>query len=178
MDIDAYWQLVDEARARVSGGAGSPDGEAPDGDDVAVALTALLVERGPDAAAAADLAYRRLVAAVYGWPLWGAAYLIGGGCSDDGFEYFRGWLVAQGREVFERAVADPDSLADVVDEDTDAEAEDMLGAAWRAYEELTGGGVPDVERVPQPELGESWDFDDDVEMRARYPRLAAVYLDA
>ena len=23
-----------------------------------------------------------------------------GGCSDDGFDYFRGWLIAQGREVF------------------------------------------------------------------------------
>lgn len=42
-----------------------------------------------------------------------AASLILGGCSDDGFEYFRGRLIAQGREVFERSVADPDSLADL-----------------------------------------------------------------
>jgi len=26
----------------------------------------------------------------------GAAYIINGGCSDDGFEYFRRWLVLQG----------------------------------------------------------------------------------
>ncbi|MFC9245678.1 DUF4240 domain-containing protein [Streptomyces sp. NPDC057136] len=46
-------------------------------------------------------------------PLWAAAYVINGGCSDDGFDYFRGWLIAQGREVFERTAADPDALAEV-----------------------------------------------------------------
>ncbi|MBB6566504.1 hypothetical protein HNR71_002141 [Kribbella sandramycini] len=37
-----------------------------------------------------------LRATSYNWRLWHAAYLINGGCSDDGFEYFRGWLIAQG----------------------------------------------------------------------------------
>jgi hypothetical protein len=45
--------------------------------------------------------------------LWAAAYLINGGCSDDGFESFRCWLIVQGRTVFERSVADPDTLADL-----------------------------------------------------------------
>ena len=43
----------------------------------------------------------------YRWNLWGAAYLINGGCSDDGFEYFRCWLISQGREVFENALKNP-----------------------------------------------------------------------
>ena len=41
-----------------------------------------------------------LVARSYDWNLWGAAYLMKGGCSDDAFDYFRGWLVAQGRRVW------------------------------------------------------------------------------
>ena len=45
--------------------------------------------------------------------LWAAAYVINAGCSDDGFGYFRGWLMFQGRETFGQAVADPDSLADL-----------------------------------------------------------------
>jgi len=36
---------------------------------------------------------------------------VAGGASDDGFEYFRGRLVAQGRAVYDQAVTDPDSLA-------------------------------------------------------------------
>jgi hypothetical protein len=47
--------------------------------------------------------------------LSGAAYLINGRCSDDGVEYFRGWLIAQGRATYERVVADPDALADLRD---------------------------------------------------------------
>src|SRR5262245_57201855 len=51
----------------------------------------------------------------YRWDLWGAAYLINGGCSDDGFQYFRWWLLLQGRAAYEAALADPDSLAKIVD---------------------------------------------------------------
>jgi hypothetical protein len=39
--------------------------------------------------------------------------IFGGWCSDDGFEYFRLWLIGQGRVIFERAVTMPDSLAAV-----------------------------------------------------------------
>ncbi|MFL6076856.1 MAG: DUF4240 domain-containing protein [Mycobacteriales bacterium] len=35
----------------------------------------------------------------YQGDLWGAAYLINGGASDDGFDYFRGWLIARTRGV-------------------------------------------------------------------------------
>src|ERR1019366_8386102 len=45
------------------------------------------------------------------WKLWGAADLICGGCSDDGFEYFRYGLIAMGRKVFESALKNPNSLA-------------------------------------------------------------------
>lgn len=63
--------------------------------------------------------------------LWAAAYLMRGGCSDDGFDYFRGWLLAQGRAVWEGAVAAPDSLADLgLDPDEDEiECEDFLSVA-------------------------------------------------
>ena len=43
--------------------------------------------------------------------LWGAAYVINGGCGDDTFDDFRTSLISRGRDAFERAVADPDSLA-------------------------------------------------------------------
>lgn len=46
--------------------------------------------------------------------LWRAANRIEGGlCSDDGFEYFALWLVAQGRGTYEAVLADPDALAEV-----------------------------------------------------------------
>lgn len=96
---------------------------------------------------------------------WQAAYLINGGCSDDGFEYFRGWLLTQGREVFERAVALPDTLADlpVVQQAAanggDLECESMYGVVWDAYAVVAGWQPPAVVgRYPQ--LGPGWDFED------------------
>src|SRR5436190_6629643 len=65
--------------------------------------------------------------------LWGAGYLINGGCSDDGFYYFRNWLIGQGKEVYDKAVADPDSLADVVAGRQFAEAS-LSSAAPAAWE--------------------------------------------
>src|SRR5438552_328287 len=53
-----------------------------------------------------------VLARAYRTDLWGAAYLVNGGCSDDLFEYFRRWLVLQGRTTYAAALADPDSLAD------------------------------------------------------------------
>jgi hypothetical protein len=47
------------------------------------------------------------------WDLWHAAHIIGDGCSDDGFDYFRGWLISMGRSNYERALADVGSLAEV-----------------------------------------------------------------
>ncbi|WP_411152717.1 DUF4240 domain-containing protein [Streptomyces sp. A30] len=42
--------------------------------------------------------------------LWATPYMINGGCSDDGFDYFRGRLIVQGRDPFEQALANPGAL--------------------------------------------------------------------
>ena len=45
--------------------------------------------------------------------LLAAAVLINGGSSDDRFTDFTAWLVAQGKTVYESALANPDSLAQI-----------------------------------------------------------------
>ena len=87
----------------------------------------------------------RMVDLAYRWDLWGAAYIINGGCSDDGFEYFRGWLVARGKAIFDAALRDPDTLADVAD-DENAECETFLSVALPAYKRASGKKFPDEAR--------------------------------
>jgi hypothetical protein len=74
--------------------------------------------------------------------LWGAAFLMNGGASDDGFDYFRGWLISQGRKIFETALENPDSLADVIDEDAEPDFEfenaSILNIAVWVWEAKTG----------------------------------------
>jgi hypothetical protein len=112
--------------------------------------------------------------------LWGAAYLINAGCSDDGFEYFRCWLVAQGRAIYEAALANPDSLADyglvrscVLDGSGECECENFMYTPDRAYERITGHDMPRSTGA-YARFGEVWDFNDVEEMRRRYPRLSAL----
>jgi hypothetical protein len=169
MAEDDLWDLVE--RARVS--AADP----ADAAEVTANVVDLLTARGPDGIRALDADLRTVMARAYGWPLWGAAHIVNAGCSDDGFDYFLGWLVGQGRDVFERALADPDSLADVVspeDEGTFGN-EELVGAAWTAYERATGDDLPDGDFLARPGLGPGWDFDDPEEMRTRYPRLWAMF---
>src|SRR3954470_5483147 len=89
--------------------------------------------------------FDRLAARAYTVDLWGAAYIINGGASDDGFYYFRCWLIGMGRAAYEAAVANPDSLADVVVLDIDAEAE-IYAVAHRAWMAVTGR--PDTDPYP------------------------------
>ncbi|HWG46276.1 MAG TPA: DUF4240 domain-containing protein [Gemmataceae bacterium] len=122
----------------------------------------------------ADRAYRR--------DLWGVASMVNGGASDDGFYYFRCWLVGMGQRVYEAALTDPDSLADVViPPEQDAEAE-IYAAAQRAWEKVTGreGEYPLClpARNDGGQLkGEKCNWNNKAEVRKRFPRLAAIYLD-
>ncbi|MEV4072379.1 DUF4240 domain-containing protein [Nonomuraea fuscirosea] len=122
-----------------------------------------------------------LLRAAYRADLWGAAYLINDGCSDDGFEYFRCWLVSQGREVYEAALDNPDSLAGrehvrncILDwSSDDCDCEQLLYSPDRAYKRATGRDMPPSTGV-RPHLGAMWDFNDIDEMIRRYPRLSAL----
>jgi Protein of unknown function (DUF4240) len=173
MDREQFWALVEAAKQATGG----------DGRAQAAHLVAALGERSVDDVLAWDRIHGQLMAESYGWDLWGAAYLVNGGCSDDGFDYFRGWLLGQGRAWWQAAVADPDSLADhpqvrvhrpYQEPYAYLACEDVWGVAYQAYEALTGQELT-VEvagmRPRPPELGEGWDFDDAAAMRSRYPRL-------
>ena len=58
-----------------------------------------------------DEIYRGQLDKSYRWDLWAAAYIVEGGCSDDGFDYFRDWLISCGRDKFEATLKDPQELA-------------------------------------------------------------------
>ncbi|GAA4576943.1 DUF4240 domain-containing protein [Micromonospora coerulea] len=174
MRTEDFWQLIDRAR---EGGGGESDA-------VAARAVALLAERDPEEIVGYAHHQQRVLAASYRVDLWGAAYLINGGASADGFEYFRGWLMTQGRAVFARAVADPDSLAELSRvraaslSGEEFQCEAMLVVPWEAYRKATAAELPaDRDPVPVPDLNDFWDFDDEEEARRRLPRLAALFVE-
>ncbi|WP_328351679.1 DUF4240 domain-containing protein [Streptomyces sp. NBC_00445] len=178
MNKQQFWELIAAARDQVI----NPH----ESESVAREATSLLAARPAEEIVAAQQMLWDLMAESYTNPLWAAAYVINGGCSDDGFDYFRGWLIAQGREIFERVVADPDALAELpivqasAADGVDLEGEDVLGIAWDAHVAATGDQLPaDAFTIRYPQLDPAWafDFDDSDEIARRLPRLAALYLD-
>jgi hypothetical protein len=144
-------------------------------------LVTILTDLPPEMVVAFENHVRRRIVQLHREDVWGAAYLIKGGCTDDAFDGFRGWLIGKGREVFEKALENPDSLADLGAIDDDADWPLLFGAADEAYEERHGKPIAEakgVEPVAFPEMGSSLDFDNEKAMRKRYPKLFAVYIDA
>ncbi|QKW19277.1 DUF4240 domain-containing protein [Kitasatospora sp. NA04385] len=171
MDETGFWQLVDGAREAAAG----------DPDEQAEALVEQLLRLTPDEVLDFARQFEARFQRAYTVELWGAAYLLLDGASEDAFDYFRCWLIGQGREVFEGAVHEPDALAELVpdfDEDEDGDGEELGYAADEAYERLTGLPLPDLGvRQPAAAYGVSFDFSDKAVMAARYPRLWELYGD-
>jgi hypothetical protein len=166
LDTERFWSIVE------AGGRKAQE----DPERHLEAVRRALGKLPPDELIAFHRLFNRAMDDAYSWDLWGAAYLINGGCSDDGFAYFRSWLISRGRAVYEAAVRDPDSLAGLVDPDRDDyEFEDFWGLALDVYEERTGEAPPAFEgRGVEPD-GERWDFDDVEEVSTRLPKLAALH---
>jgi hypothetical protein len=114
---------------------------------------------------------------LYTWDLWGAALLVNGGlCSDNGFEYFRAWVIAQGREAFSLARDDAEGFALGIGRDAapwERECESLIYAGTSAYETLTGELGPGmiVQSAQRGPRGEAWDRSRQG-LLGRYPRLA------
>jgi hypothetical protein len=102
-----------------------------------------------------------------------AAIIDGFSVSDDAFTYFLEWLIAQGEEVFEDALRNPDSLAESVEEGEVCAFEGFGYIAARVWEEKTGlsaekmpGQVATPAKAPE---GAAWE--DDGDLKQRFPRL-------
>lgn len=174
MDEAGFWQIIDRAR-----GNGT---EKPHGDRFARELEQLSNEQLVEF----YVFYQTFLDRANVGDLWAAGVLLNGGHgSDDGFEYFRNWLIAQGSSVYGLAISAPDSLAAV-----DVEFQNGLPSAeWESF-----GRIPDevfakrtgtsLYGVAEPLLkrskvaeGRQFDWSDysDERMAVRLPKLWAKY---
>lgn len=163
---DDHWARVEAARAAAQGKASAEAFDA--------SLRETLRGCHPDTVAAFDAWLGGLRERANRWDLWGAAYVMNGGCSDDGFGDFRNWLVGQGRATFEAALADPESLASSelwIDADEGVSLEGLSYVALEVFEEHTGEELPPGGGAG-PVRGEEWE---EAELPSRFPKLAARF---
>lgn len=166
MDDAAFWQLTADTRAE----SGNDTGRQSE----------LLEERlsrlpGPQIVDFGRIRHE-LDQRAYSWDIWGAAYVIDDGCSDDCFRDFRAYLISLGRDAYEAALRDPDSLAPIVQDAEQGDWENADNVAPDAYESATGEDFPaDDSDLSGDPSGEPWDDENQEALVQRYPALAAKF---
>lgn len=163
MDEPTFWALIEAAKSESTPALSNQP--------------ALLQKKLESLPALEILAFDRLFTqlhhAAYRWDLWAAAYIIEGGCSDDGFAYFRAGLIGLGRDTYYAALTDPGTLVGQPTRGVDFSNEEMLYAARRAYEAVTGEEMREHGLVhPREPRGERWD---EATVGTKYPELAAKF---
>jgi len=166
MPNERFWAIMDESRDQ-------------DQQAQKTSLRRQLFALRPDEIAAWNMRLDQLMRASYRWDLWGAAYVAMGGASEDAFEYFRLWLIAQGHNRFEQVMADPDTLAEFAPSDPEQlDFEDLAHIAPDVWSAKTGRSwekIPNISAFFEPTgygTPSGQEFSEDPkELAARYPKL-------
>lgn len=158
MNEEEFWKLIQRSKRGTE-----------DCDDQSEKLTELLTKLDLKEITDFDRNLLKQRIKSYRYDIWAVAYIINGGCSDDGFEYFRGWLIAQGKEFFNAVLENPEYTAKKVKDGDGIECEEILYVAYEAYKKRTGDEMPPAKlKYPSKPKGKRWEEDD---LEKMYPKL-------
>jgi hypothetical protein len=115
----------------------------------------------------------------YSSELWCAAYIINGGCSDDGFQYFRCWLISLGEKAYTESLSNPDNLIKYASvNDYENEFEEFWYVSNKTYELITKKNLYDVidtdfkySENKYPAIKFNWEEDKPESMKKICPEL-------
>ncbi|WP_433056965.1 DUF4240 domain-containing protein [Dactylosporangium sp. CS-033363] len=177
MDSDTFWSIVDGARS--AAGEQVTPGFA---ERFTAALRMRLATLDKGELLDFDAHRTRLQARANSSAMWATGRVVARYA-----DAFVDGLIARGRDVYERAVADPDALAD--DPVLRAVAAGELAAhelAPREVEDLAEELYGETDDYPMllrartgqvaPLVDDDWDDDDDAEVRKHLPKIAGLFL--
>ena len=162
MTDEQFWHLLDQAR-----------GDSSLSTEPGRLKTVLNVLRDDEVSDFGLMFYSK-VCDLNNWRLWGAGYVIVGGMSDDGFHYFRSWVIGKGKQVFDVALKDPDELGPFID-DTEVENE-LLEYVTVEILKARGSYVEPRDRANRNADGDpiGEPFDEDT-VADSFPKLAELF---
>lgn len=119
----------------------------------------------------------------YNSEMWCAGYIMNGGCSDDGFEYFRNWVISRGKKTYYDAKQNPDNLINQVDKNSEMyDFESFWYVALEAFKQKTGKDLYDyidndnfhTKEGDYPQIEFSWQEENPESMQKICPKLFAA----
>lgn len=164
MDKTQFWQLIEDSRKN-----------ADNCEEQADELKALLLELEPQEIIEFNNLFDEFNSSAYRWDLWAAAYIINCGASDDGFTYFRWWLIAQGQHYFEAALQNVENAGNKLEHGDIAECEAIAYCSNDAFQEKTGDSIPeDAQTIvfPDEPSGTHWEYN---QLETLFPRLCQKF---
>ncbi len=175
MELDRFWSIIEESRSDFDP---SRPNTIRDGNMSAqlARLRTVLSQLEPCDLRAFSNRFSELHHSAYRWDLWAAGYIIEGGCSDDGFTDFRYWLISMGRTVFDAALADAESLAEVAFA-PGIECTQFEEFGYVADQVLNEKEILDDDtglmtfQHPNSPVGDKWHYED---LAARFPKLTTA----
>lgn len=162
IDDEVFWELI--SRAKVAG---------PSTSEQLAVLGELLRTFKPGDIKRFGALYAANMRKLYHWNVWALAYAANGGCSDDGFEAFRTWLILQADpDLLDFAVSDPAAAARQVPPDADWPDGPCVWMIEEAYLQREGSPM----ELPMIDLekpkGRKWAED---ELARIHPELVRYY---
>lgn len=167
MNEQIFWELIDQAR------------KAPNSnfETQCVTLTELLTAHTTEDIIAFEHLLRQKIEQASSWPVMAATFVVCSFISDDTYEDFRAWLVGQGKDNFNKAIKDPNTICDFLKphEARDLGGEYMLFVAANAYLDKLGKDDEEefyelIEHPDEKEIVQKWPETKDA-YRKLFPRL-------
>lgn len=163
MNENEFWKLIENSRVAAKNRY----------TEQISALKTLLVKLENKEIEKFNNRFTALLVVSYDWKLWGAAYVINGGCSDDCFDYFRQYLIRHGKNRFYQTIKDPESCAGWIKSEEQEGWEGLQYCAMDAYKQKTGKELPKSYN-PKFEL-KGKPFDEET-VSKQYPKLSKKFM--
>ena len=150
LDENLYWSIVDYSLKHAS-----------NQQEQEQVLVKEISQLSPKQMIGFRLRTDKLLYDTYNSEMWCAGFIMNDGCSDDGFEYFRNWIISRGKTVYYKAKENPDNLVTETDPRLDMyDFESFWFVAFEAFKQQTG-----------QELSDYIDYDKFMTREAHYPRF-------
>lgn len=162
MDEEEFWKLINTSRRKSNS----------DAELLLEVTNRLEILRAADIKKFNSI-YAKIMKRLYHWEVWALAYAALGGCSDDAFRDFRGWLIMQGEpKLIELAISEPHKAAKQIREYPDLLEGGLLHSISAAYLARAGKILPAVQTDLANPKGKEWDEE---ALDVSHPELVAYY---
>jgi hypothetical protein len=167
MDEEQFWRIIQTSKDKANGDFEQEQNE----------LANELRKLTPDEIILFGNRFRYFRGQANTWELWGAIYIIHGGCSDDSFNDFREWVIGQGKDFYYQTIKDPETLVDVdTDQIEEIEWEGLGYVPSTVFKELTGQEMLYPFKENHNTTGNEWAEESD-DLKNMFPKLYAKYPD-